>query len=158
MRRKKYRTIVINPTKKKLTFYQFLIITMALLLLIGGGSYAMLRNTVLSKQAQGNASMLDAKAPIIKLAGEKNMVIPIGSVFVDPGVCYVLADDVSLNISDVEISYQYIKDGTETEISAIDTTKPGVYYVYYRVRDKKDNLGIAVRRVEILATTETVHS
>ena len=158
MRRKKYKKIVINPTKKKLSFYQFFMIGMSLLLLIGGGSYAMLRGAIFSNQAQGNAGILDTKAPVIKLSGDKNMIISMGSVFVDPGVSYVLSDDASVNIGDVEISYQYMKDTKVVDISQIDTTKPGINFIYYQVRDKKGNLGIAVRRVEVLGATNTVHS
>lgn len=158
MRRKKYKTIVINPTKKKITFYQFFMIGIALLLLIGGGSYALLRVTVFSNQTQRNARALDTnKAPFVKLAGEKNMVVSMGSVFDDPGVSYVLTDAGFINIYDVDISYQYMNNGKAIDTNFVDTTRQGVYYIYYQVRDKKDNVGVAVRRVEVIPPTKSVH-
>ena len=104
-------------------------------------------------------SSVDGVAPTIELNGESAMSIVQNQPFIDPGVLNITDNvDKIIPIENIEIFYYYsIDEGQEKEqVSEIDTSKIGFYYIYYRVSDSSGNIATAIRLVNI--KEETVNS
>ncbi len=107
------------------------------------------KGKIVVSAVQINASTLDATAPVIILAGSTSVNVPQGSRYSDLGVESVRDNKDTLDKSNVVVSYEYY-DGSETkEVESIDTSKLGVYYAYYKIKDKSQNEGAAVRSINV---------
>ena len=92
--------------------------------------------------------------PIITLNkysdGNIDRHILVNEQFTDPGVLSVKDDKDLLTEEDVNITYDYTSDGTNlSQVSGIDTTTPGIYYINYEVTDS-DNLTASITRVVVI--------
>ncbi len=91
----------------------------------------------------------DVASPVINLAGDLSINVEQNKEFVDPGVESVSDNQDSLNKEEVRVSYEYYDGETITEVDSIDTSKLGVYYIYYKISDKSLNEGVVIRSVNI---------
>ena len=98
--------------------------------------------------------------PIITLNkysdGNTDSHILVNEQFTDPGILSVKDDKDLLTEEDVNITYDYTSDGTNlSQVSGIDTTTPGVYYINYEVTDS-DNLTASITRVVTVNNTPAI--
>ena len=77
----------------------------------------------------------DTVPPVITLTGANPLVLHVGDTFVEPGVSATDVIDGSVAV--------------DTDISALDTSKPGFYSVIYTAVDVSGNIGNADRIVEV---------
>ena len=105
------------------------------------------RIVVSSTQESGKKE--DITAPTITLAGDLSINVEQNGSFLDPGVESVRDDKDSLNKEDVTLSYEYYDGNTTSEVETVDTSKVGVYYIYYRISDKAGNESVAIRSLNI---------
>ena len=102
---------------------------------------------------QYTVDVTDTVPPIITLNGNLVETIQKGSTFTDSGVLSVKDDrDLSLSVSSVRKSYEYYDPSTKTTttVTSIDTSKFGIYYIYYRANDTNNNEGLAVRTINVI--------
>jgi hypothetical protein len=96
------------------------------------------------------ANYVDITPPTIKLNGEVDNTITKSNSFTDLGVESVTDDKDTLDKSNVKVTYEYY-DGTNiTTVTAVDTTKIGVYYIYYKIDDSTGNTGTRIRTVSVV--------
>ena len=106
-------------------------------------------------------TLQDTTAPKVTLNGEKTMEIAQGAEFKDPGVASV-TDNYDKNPSLTTVIYysETGKDGTFTTVESVDTSKLGVYNIYYKATDAQGNVNAEERRtvkvVDKVAPTATV--
>ncbi len=98
---------------------------------------------------QSNATTGDITPPMIHLAGNLSMNVEENSAFTDPGVESVTDNKDTLDKNDVRVSYEYYDGETTKTVDSVDTSKRGVYYIYYRISDKSGNEGLNVRSVNV---------
>ncbi len=84
-------------------------------------------------------NQIDTIPPVITLAGDNPMVLNVGDTFVEPGISATDVIDGPVTV--------------ETDISALDTSKPGFYSVIYTAVDLSGNRGKADRIVEVRGGT-----
>ena len=102
---------------------------------------------------QYTIDVTDTIPPMITLNGNLVETIQKGSAFTDSGVLSVKDDrDQSLSVSSVRKSYEYYDPSakTTTTVGSIDTSKVGIYYIYYRASDTNNNEGLVVRTVNVI--------
>ena len=102
---------------------------------------------------QYTIDVTDTVPPIITLNGNLVETVQKGSTFTDSGVASVKDDrDLSLSVSSVRKSYEYYNpvDKTTITTTTVDTSKVGIYYIYYRASDTNNNEGLAVRTVNVI--------
>lgn len=84
----------------------------------------------------------DVVAPVITLSGQRELFVPLGGTFQDPGA--TAQDD-----ADGDITASIRRAGT------VDTSAPGVYTLTYTVSDKAGNTASAVRQVSVYENVPT---
>lgn len=104
---------------------------------------------VVINAVQTNSTVTDFTTPIILLNGPSTVKLNQGDTFNDLGVQEVKDDKDKLSVADVEISYEYYDGENTVEVSSIDTSKVGIYYIYYKIGDSSGNVGVSTRTVLI---------
>lgn len=102
---------------------------------------------VVINAVQTNSTVTDFTTPIILLNGPSTVKLNQGDTFNDLGVQEVKDDKDKLSVADVEISYEYYDGENTVEVSSIDTSKVGIYYIYYKIGDSSGNVGVSTRTV-----------
>ena len=102
---------------------------------------------VVINAVQTNSTVTDFTTPIILLNGPSTVKLNQGDTFNDLGVQEVKDDKDKLLVDDVEISYEYYDGENTIEVSSIDTSKVGIYYIYYKISDSSGNVGVSTRTV-----------
>ena len=100
-------------------------------------------------------TLQDTTAPTITLNGNTEMTVSQGEGFTDPGVKSV-TDNYDKNPTLTTIIYysETGKDGTFTTVGSVDTSKLGVYTIWYQATDAQGNACEAIRRmVKVVDTT-----
>ena len=92
-------------------------------------------------------TLQDTTAPEVTLNGEKTMEIAQGAEFKDPGVASV-TDNYDKNPSLTTVIYysETGEDETFTTVESVDTSKLGVYNIYYKATDAQGNVNGDERR------------
>ena len=100
---------------------------------------------------QTNSNLANIAIPIININGNSEINIEEGNAFNDPGVGEVKDSDGSkIDISKVSTRYEYFDGENSTIVDKIDTSKIGIYYIYYELIDENGNsLTTAVRTVNV---------
>ncbi len=98
----------------------------------------------------------DYIAPTIKLNGERVMNVTKGEEFNDPGVESVSDNVDSLTKEQVTKRYEYFDGIKNQEATEVDTTKEGVYVIYYELLDSRGNKGVAARTVNVVQVNSKV--
>jgi len=111
---------------------------------------------VVINSTQSNASTSDLTPPVITLNGNLSESVEQGEAYTDPGVASVSDDRDSLEISNVKVSYKYFDGETTTSVESIDTSKTGVYYIYYKIKDANENEGKIIRCVNVYKKNTTL--
>lgn len=102
---------------------------------------------VVINAVQTNSTVTDFTTPIILLNGPSTVKLNQGDTFNDLGVQEVKDDKDKLLVADVEISYEYYDGENTVEVSSVDTSKVGIYYIYYKISDSSGNVGVSTRTV-----------
>ena len=93
---------------------------------------------VTSYDKNSNVSGLkNTEDPIITLMGEKNMILAVGSKYLEKGY-------LAVDYKDGKITREVKVAGT------VDTTKTGVYPITYSVTNSRGKTAIAVRKIEVV--------
>jgi len=111
---------------------------------------------VVINSTQSNASTSDLTPPVITLNGSLSENVEQGEIYTDPGVASVSDDHDTLEISEVKVSYKYFDGESTTNVEEIDTSKIGVYYIYYKLKDTKGNEGRIIRSVNVYQKNTSV--
>ena len=100
---------------------------------------------------QTNSNLANIAIPIININGNSEINIEEGNAFNDPGVGEVKDSDGSkIDISKVSTRYEYFDGENSTIVDKIDTSKIGIYYIYYELIDENGNsLTTTVRTVNV---------
>lgn len=94
----------------------------------------------------------DQEPPIIELAGEQNIMLFQNDEFVDPGIKQIIDNqDGNISADNVSIRYEYYDGTTHENVSHVDTSRIGFFYIYYTVKDKASNETQAIRVVTVQA-------
>ena len=104
---------------------------------------------VVVSAVQNLEDIKDIISPIIKLNGDSSIDIEQNTLFTDLGVSEVTDDKDQLDVSNIEKTYEYYDGNTTVTVNSVDTTRIGVYYIYYRVTDSEGNVGCNVRSVNV---------
>ena len=107
------------------------------------------RARIVIHSVQSNGTTGDITPPMIHLAGNLSMNVEENSSFTDPGVESVTDDKDTLDKNDVKVSYEYYNGETTRKVENIDTSKRGVYYIYYKISDQSGNEGVSVRSINV---------
>ncbi len=92
----------------------------------------------------------DQEPPIIELAGEQNIILFQNDEFVDPGIKQIIDNqDGNISADNVSIRYEYYDGTTHENVSHVDTSRIGFFYIYYTVKDKASNETQAIRVVTV---------
>lgn len=92
--------------------------------------------------ATRRVTVRDVVAPVITLSGQRELFVPLGGTFKDPGA--TAQDD-----ADGDLTAAIRRAGT------VDTSVPGVYTLTYTVSDKAGNTASATRQVSVYENTTT---
>ena len=112
---------------------------------------------VVINTVQTNAELKDIENPIIVLNGNTTVQIEQNEPYVDLGVSKV-TDKNDISVTSVTTRYEYF-DGVNTiPVEKIDTTKTGIYYIYYEVTDKEGNKGTSVRTINVYKKDSSIPS
>lgn len=92
-------------------------------------------------------------SPIITLNkdldGNQDIHLKVGETYKELGVQKIEDDREIFTPNNAQINYEYY-DGTNlTSVSNVDTSKTGIYYITYSVRDSNNNVGKAIRIVTV---------
>ena len=98
---------------------------------------------------QSDGSTSDITPPMIHLAGDLSIDVEENATFHDPGVERVTDDKDTLDKNDVKVSYEYYDGETTKTVDGVDTSKRGVYYIYYKISDQSGNEGARIRSVNV---------
>ncbi len=98
---------------------------------------------------QSDGSTTDITPPMIHLAGDLSIDVEENATFHDPGVESVTDDKDTLDKNDVKVSYEYYDGETTKTVDGVDTSKRGVYYIYYKISDQSGNEGARIRSVNV---------
>ncbi len=82
-------------------------------------------------------SVVDTKAPEIELLGANPYVVARFATYVDPGV----------KLKDNYYSDATLRANLTTDLSGIDMTRPGLYYVKYNITDPSGNKAKTTQRL-----------
>lgn len=92
----------------------------------------------------------DMTPPQIILNEPVTMKINQGDSFTDPGISKIYDEqDGIIDISQVTVRYEFFDGDKKVPVPEISTNQPGVYYLYYLVKDKANNESIAIRTVVV---------
>ena len=98
---------------------------------------------------QTNTENIVTTNPVIKLNGESVVKVNQNDLYTDAGVSSVSSRE-EISLDKVKVRYEY-NNGTTTEsVERIDTSKVGIYYIYYEVEDSKGIKGISTRVVNVI--------
>ena len=86
--------------------------------------------------ATRRVTVRDIVAPVITLSGQRELFVPLGGAYQEPG--YTAQDD-----ADGDLTASVTRAGT------VDTSVPGVYTLTYTVSDKAGNTASATRQVSV---------
>jgi len=100
---------------------------------------------------QTNSNLVNISIPIININGNSEINIEEGATFTDPGVGEVKdSDGNKIDISKVSTRYEYFDGENAVTVDRIDTSKIGIYYIYYELFDNDGNvLTTTVRTVNV---------
>ena len=100
---------------------------------------------------QTNSNLVNISIPIININGNSEINIEEGATFTDPGVGEVKdSDGNKIDISKVSTRYEYFDGENAVNVDRIDTSKIGIYYIYYELFDNDGNvLTTTVRTVNV---------
>ena len=100
---------------------------------------------------QTNSNLINISIPIININGNSEINIEEGATFTDPGVGEVKGSDGNkIDISKVSTRYEYFDGENAVTVDRIDTSKIGIYYIYYELFDNDGNvLTTTVRTVNV---------
>lgn len=88
-------------------------------------------------------SFRDRIPPVIFLTGADTITHNFGDLFIDPGVYALDNRDDSTSINErIEMS------------GKVDSTRPGIYQIIYKVEDSSENQAQKVRYVEVLEESQ----
>ena len=104
---------------------------------------------IVISSVQDNVDPKKVATPIVNLNGDNTVNIEKGELFTDPGVANISDDKDELDITDIVKTYEYYDGSNTIEVNNVDTTRSGVYYIYYKITDSDDNIGTAVRTVNV---------
>ncbi len=104
---------------------------------------------VVVNAVQENGKINDVVPPTIQLAGELSINVEENEIFEDPGIEKITDNQDILEEKNIQRSYEYYDGESTKEVKNVDTSKIGVYYIYYRIQDQSGNEGIAVRSVNV---------
>lgn len=92
----------------------------------------------------------DKTPPTIILNEPLDIEVNQNEVFTDPGIASII-DDIDGVISNdkVAIRYEYRNDSNVKAVAGVNTAIPGVYYIYYSVKDKANNESSVIRIVTV---------
>lgn len=97
---------------------------------------------------QTNATPVVTSNPIIELNGEKVITLDENESYVEVGVSSINSRE-ELRIEDITTRYEFYDGNETTTVDSIDTSKVGIYYIYYEIEDSKGNIGITSRVVNV---------
>ena len=86
--------------------------------------------------ATRRVTVRDIVAPVITLSGQRELFVPLGGAYQEPG--YTAQDD-----ADGDLTASVTRAGT------VNTASPGVYTLTYTVTDKAGNTATATRQVSV---------
>ena len=90
----------------------------------------------------------DTVPPVILLKDPLSMSLLVGEEFIDPGILSITDDvDGEISLDQVTRRYEYFDGVNKEAVRGIDTSRSGIYYIYYTVKDHANNEAIAVREV-----------
>ena len=98
---------------------------------------------------QTNTENIVTTNPVIKLNGESVVKINQNEEYVDAGVSSVSSRE-EISLDKVKVRYEYNNGETTDSVEKIDTSKVGIYYIYYEVEDSKGIKGVATRVVNVV--------
>ena len=98
---------------------------------------------------QTNIENIVTTNPVIKLNGESIVKRNQNEEYVDAGVSSVSSRE-EINIDKVKVRYEYNNGTTSESVERIDTSKVGIYYIYYEVEDSKGIKGVSTRVVNVV--------
>ena len=104
---------------------------------------------IVVSSVQDNLNTKDVVTPIIKLNGDSVINVQRNTLFADPGVSGIVDNKDTLNINDVVKTYEYYDGNNTISVNGIDTSKLGVYYIYYKITDSEGNEGCTVRSINV---------
>ncbi len=91
----------------------------------------------------------DIVRPIINLNGEKVINLKTNDKFTDPGINMITDNVDQLPNERVKVSYEYYDGNNFYLVDKVDTSKNGVYYIYYEVFDNNLNSDTETRVVNV---------
>ena len=103
---------------------------------------------------QENASNITTTNPVIRLNGSNVVRIEQNSTYTEPGVKDIISKE-ELNVSSVVKRYEYFDGENTITVTGIDTSKVGIYYIYYEITDSKGMKGVATRVVNVTRKNAT---
>lgn len=95
-------------------------------------------------------------APKIVLNGDSTVYLHVGDNYMEPGISSITDHQgESISLDQVETTIEYYDGTNSSTVDTIDTSRMGVYYIYYKVKDKNGNQGVIARSVVINAVNTT---
>ena len=98
---------------------------------------------------QTNTENIVTTNPVIKLNGESVVKVNQNDLYTDAGVSSVSSRE-EISLDKVKIRYEYNNGKITESVERIDTSKVGIYYIYYEVEDSKGIKGISTRVVNVI--------
>lgn len=104
---------------------------------------------VVVSAVQNNSQLVNTTYPIINIANTSINVYQ-NDEFNDPEPYEIKdANGTDISMDKLEKTYEYF-DGNDTiTVSSVDTSKIGIYYIYYKVSDSDGNIGCTVVSVNV---------
>ncbi len=97
----------------------------------------------------------DLVGPVVTLNGEKYPTVFVNHAYTDPGVSSIVDNVDGIISTEPNITYEYFNGTNTTVVNGIDTSKVGIYYIYYRGSDLNGNMGVAVRVLRVVNELST---
>lgn len=97
----------------------------------------------------------DLVGPVVTLNGEKYPTVLVNTAYTDPGVSSIVDNVDGIISTEPNITYEYFDGTNTTVVNGIDTSKVGIYYIYYRGSDLNGNMGVAVRVLRVVNELST---
>lgn len=106
---------------------------------------------VIVSSVQNNSQLVNTTQPIINIANTSINVYQ-NNEFSDPEPYEIKdANGTNISIDKLEKTYEYFDGNNTVTVSSVDTSKIGIYYVYYKVSDSDGNIGCTVVSVNVLS-------
>ena len=98
----------------------------------------------------------DHIAPTIEVEGTSTTTVHLGDSFNDPQVKSVNDNiDGSMDTTKVTKRYEYYDGDKVSTVTSVDTTKEGVYIIYYEILDSQSNKGVTARTVNVVQVNKS---